>query len=76
MFPSHDNVCRFDGYDCGEIEIAPNWSEGYKTYGKEDIVCFSVMDSLHESATSINLQTAKLMIEALQEIIDYVEDNI
>ena len=79
MMSPNDNVYKFEGYDGGEIEIAPNWIEGYKTYGNEDIVCLAILDSLRkskESAISIDLQTAKLMIEALQEIIDYVEDNI
>ena len=80
----NDNVYRFDGYsEDGEesyIMIEPNRYEGYKSKSGEDIILITTTDTICEiecsSFVAINLQTAKLMIEALQEIIDYVEDNI
>lgn len=76
MMNPNDNVYKFEGKNNEEITIAPNWIEGYKTDRMEDVICLAIIDKPYVSATSINLQTAKLIIEALQEIIDYVEDNI
>lgn len=80
----NDNVYKFDGYsEDGEesyIMIEPNRYEGYKSESGEDIILITATDTIcdigNSSFVAINLQTAKLMIEALQEIIDYVEDNI
>ena len=75
MMSPNDNVYKFEGYN-GIIKIEPNWTCGYKTDNKENIICLTIDEGDEMSCTSIDLQTAKLMIEALQEIIDYVEDNI
>lgn len=75
MMSPNDNVYKFEGHN-GTLEIEPTWRCGYKADGKENIICLTIDEEGEIGCTSINLQTAKLMIEALQEIIDYVEDNI